>query len=751
MDTKMNANNNWNNIKYKTFTDYLNHIRNHLAAVLLIAIIVLISSLTYAFISKDIYTASTILKISKPEGNILDAPLLPEFGDRGSDRFIANEIETMKNISIRKQVASVMIDSFFTIGNKDKFSLLLTPKGYFAKQKDSLRSDRSIAAMLSKVVSINQKKGLDFIEITASSPSPYEASLIVNCYAEVYKRFNLLNNRKQVTRIKKFLASQKEKKYQELLEAENAYKIYQLQGGAIELDAQAQSLITAMTDLESKAQSTSIEMSIVKKTLDQYKTELKKKDQTVSKYLENKVTEPYLVKLQEQLANIESQKDIASIGAKNDPKKASLLKELDNKLSILRNKVKQSYQEYQTSILATSPEEIKILTQQIFENEVKYKSLLASYQKLTSYIKDYEKRFDKLPERTIDLARLERERIGSEKLYLLLEEKYQEALINEQSIDGNVLILNTAEIPGVPSAPNRKRIVLIGFLLGIALGVGYAITRDSLDKTIKTPDEIEDSNLTLLGWIPKIENFGTNGSFSEFIVANRQDTISNDAFKSLRTIIRYSNVDGEAKAILITSSAPSEGKSLISLNLAGSFAQVRKRTIIIDCDLRKPRLHNMLKQQRIPGFTDYLVGKATKEEIVRKTEVDGLDFITAGTIPPNPTEMLDSRGMKSFMKNLRKEYDIIIIDSPPLITLADSIILSRLVDETILVALANSTDSELLKKSVERLSSIENSTFIGVLLNRFNLRKNYGSYYYKYAYSYSHNGNSNGKKKEKIL
>ncbi len=744
----MDANNNWNNVKYKTFTDYLNHIRNHLAAVLTISILILLGSMGYAFFSEDIYTANTLLKISKPEGNILDAPLLPEFGDRGSDRFIANEIETMKNISIRKQVASVMIDTFMAKGEKNKFSLLLTRKGYFTKERDSLKSDKSIANMLSKVVNINQKKGLDFIEITANSPSPFEAALMVNTYADVYKKFNLLNNRKQVTRIKKFLATQKEKKYQELLEAENNYKVYQLQGGAIELDAQAQSLITAITDLESKAQSTSIEISIVKKTLDQYKAELKRKDQTVSKYLENKVTEPYLVNLQQQIANIESQKDIAAIGAKKDPKKNHLIKDLDNKLKILKDKVKQSYQEYQSSILSTSPEEIKILTQQIFEAEVKYKSLLASYQKLKEYLNNYEKRFDKLPERTIDLARLERERLGSEKLYLLLEEKYQEALINEQSIDGNVLVLNNAEIPEVPSAPNRKRIILIGLLLGIALGAGYAIAKDSLDKTIKTPEEIEDSNLTLLGWIPKIENFGTNGSFSEFVVANKLDSITNDAFKSLRTFIRYSNVDGEAKAILVTSSAPSEGKSLISLNLAGSFAQVRKRTVIIDCDLRKPRLHNMLKEDRTPGFTDYLVGKTSRESIIRKSDVDGLDFITAGTIPPNPTEILDSRGMKTFMKSLRKEYDIIIVDSPPLITLADSVILSRLVDETILVALANSTDSELLKKSVERLSAIENSTFIGVLLNRFNLRKNYGSYYYRYAYSYSNNGH---KKKEKIL
>ena len=188
----------------------------------------------------------------------------------------------------------------------------------------------------------------------------------------------------------------------------------------------------------------------------------------------------------------------------------------------------------------------------------------------------------------------------------------------------------------------------------------------------------------------------------------------------------------------------------MSVNLAGSFAQANKRTIIVDADLRKPRVHSIFNEKRYPGFTDYFVGKASFEEIVRHSDVENLDLITAGTIPPNPSEILDSRGMRSFIKKLEEDYDIIILDSPPLVTVTDAEILSRMVDETILVVSANQTDIDLMEKAVGLLKRGEESTFIGVLLNNFDFKSTYGSYY-KYAYSYSRNGENKKKKKKKII
>lgn len=734
--------------------DYVNIIRNHMISVMIISLTILVLSIIYAATATDIYKANTVLKISEPQGSILDASsFLPEFGGGNqADRFIANEIETIKNITITEQVATEIMDSFITSKNNEMFSLVVD-KDYFGEKKKGLKTYDDILKILEDKVSVEQKRGLDFIEISVESPSPYEASLIANTYTKVYREFNLLDNRKQVSKVKEFLFNQKNEKLDQLIQSEDNLTNYQRKGGVVELGEQAKALIETITDLETRVNSSQVELSIAKENLKQYKDELKKKDPTISEYLENKTAEPYLTRLQAQIAEVETQKDIAlSNSSKNTGSNKDLIKQYDNKLSDLKKKLNDSMQEYKATILAASPEEIKSLTQKIFEEQIKFQAHEASFNKLNGFLSGYENRFNSLPEKTIGLARLQREQMANEKLYLLLEEKYQEALINEQSTTGSVLVLNFARTPKEPAKPNRKLIVLIGLVLGIGLAIGYALVLNYFDRRIKTPEDIEEKNINLIGWVPKVKTISgeANKKGKEFIISDSADSVASEAFKAIRTRIRYSMIDGEAKSILITSSAPGEGKSTIAVNLAGSFALANKRTVILDCDLRKPRVHSIFNEKRFPGFTDYFIGRATFEEIERKTIVENLSMITAGTIPPNPSEILDSRGMKSFLKKLSNEFDIIIVDSPPILTVTDAEILSKLVDETILVVSANSTDSDLMTKSVALLKSGQESSFIGALLNNFELQNSYGSYY-KYAYIYARNGqNQNGKAKVKM-
>jgi capsular exopolysaccharide synthesis family protein len=239
-------------------------------------------------------------------------------------------------------------------------------------------------------------------------------------------------------------------------------------------------------------------------------------------------------------------------------------------------------------------------------------------------------------------------------------------------------------------------------------------------------------------------------SDSEFIVANKPDSIPSEAFRGLRTRIHYSKLNNNLNSILITSCAPQEGKTTVSVNIAGSFAMINKKTLILDCDLRKPRVHNLFKEPRIPGLIDYLFGNASYEEIVKPTKMKNLFFIPSGTIPPNPAEMLESSQMDAFLKELKTKFDIVIIDSPPIIAVTDSEILARMADATILVVSADSTEVDLLDKSVELLKS-EHIGFIGTVLNNFTYKSGYGSYYkYYYYYSRPTNGSSTVKSFSKI-
>ena len=315
------------------------------------------------------------------------------------------------------------------------------------KSKPTLKSIDGIVSAIDKNIEVTQKNNLDFIAISAESESPNEAALIANTFAKTYKNFNLKENRKQVSNVKKFLEEQRVEKLKELNEVEDELKAYQLKSGVIELDKTAQSLVDKLSQFESEKNATKIDISIAKEKLNQYKEQLKKKDPTLSNYLENKSSEPYLKMLQEQIANLETQKDLAIAGGSSSKNRSEIVQQFNTQISDLKDKLKKSVNEYQSMILSSSPEEVKDLTQKAFEEEVKYQSLIASNNQMSNVINSYEQRFNQLPAKSLELARLERRRQATEKLYSAIEEKYQEAQLNEQSIPSNVLIMNNARPP----------------------------------------------------------------------------------------------------------------------------------------------------------------------------------------------------------------------------------------------------------------------------------------------------------------
>ena len=735
---------NSSNIRENSLTDYINLFKNNIILIIIIASVILVVTTIYALITPNVYTSTVSLKVSAPQGNVLSGKIgdLQDLSGLSNDRYIANEIETIDNSTILNEVAEALIDSFKVKKDKDNFSLIFD-KNYFQSKGEQLKGINEIAGDLRKSVKIHQKEELDFIDITSESESPKEAALIANTLAKKYLEFNLGENRKQVTVIREFLGDQLKEKQQELYNAEDAVKSYQLKKGGVQLDQQATLLVSRLADFEAQKNSSKIDISISKEKLDQYKRELEKKDPSISNFLSNKTSEPYLTNLQKQIADLETQRDVALASSKTT--NAAFVEEYNSKIQALKEKLNKSMEMYRADILASSPEEIKNLSQKIFEEEVNYQSLVASNNSLSNVINGYEEQFNRLPSSTLDLARLERRSKADGELYNVLNEKYQEAQLNEQATLGNVTLLNMAYPPINPSKPNRIMIIIIGSILGFGFGFGFVYIKSYFDKTIKSPDDIKAKNISVLTWIPKIKEFSGKYNESELIVAKYPDSLSTEAFKTLRTRIQFSSYAKDLKVILITSSAPGEGKSVIAANLATSFAQDHKKTVVVDCDLRKPRIHTLFGDEDSAGFLNYFFGKASYESIIKKTEVRNLDYITGGSIPPNPSEIIGSPRMKAFVLKLKNEYDIIIIDSPPIMAVSDAEILSRLSDGNILVVSADSTEVDWLEESVELLNH-EKSTFLGVLLNKFNYTSGYHSYY-KY---YGHYSNTELGKKLKI-
>ncbi|AMA71668.1 MULTISPECIES: CpsD/CapB family tyrosine-protein kinase [Aneurinibacillus] len=203
-----------------------------------------------------------------------------------------------------------------------------------------------------------------------------------------------------------------------------------------------------------------------------------------------------------------------------------------------------------------------------------------------------------------------------------------------------------------------------------------------------------------------------------------------EAYRTLRTNIQFASVDEEIKTILITSTGPAEGKSTTATNLAVVMAQAAKRTLYIDADLRKPAGHHIFQVPNRRGLTTYLAGQIQLRDAVQETGIENLAIMTAGPIPPNPAELLGSKKMKLALKELHSQFEAIILDTPPVIAVADAAILSRLVDGCILVVNAGKTNRDLAARAKQQLEHT-NARLLGVVLNNKQIKHNNYYYYYK--------------------
>ena len=719
-----------------TLKDYIVLIGANIKPVAAILIASLIISIIYSLSAPDIFKTSTALKITKPGGSILNSPLMPEINDYGNDRFIANEIEILKSNNIRERIAKTLLDTLVKSDDPGSFSILLTD--IFGEDKKPA-SVPQIAAALGNVVQIEQKRGLDIIDISAESQSPKEAALIANIYAKEYLAYNLEISRDQLTFIKKFLANQRTEKKDQLNDAEEILRAYQERGGIIALDQQAQMLIQQLSQFEAQKNATEIELEASNEILKQYRKELSQQDPKLADYLASATSETYIKALQDQIAEFQIRRDLAILKADPETDYRAKLKEYDDKLKELNAKLDEKIKVLKAGIFASSPEEVRNLSQKIIEEEIKIGSLKTTLGELNVVVRRYDERFNRLPKTSIELARLQRNRESLEKLYTLVEEKYQEAVINEQSQPGNVLIIDDARTPYSPSKPNRLLIIIVGLLIGVGLAFAYVFLKNYFDNTIKTPEDLQKKNMNVLAWIPRVDELALKESSKfDFIILNKPDSVTSESFRALRTRIQFSRPDKETlKTMVVTSPAPQEGKTFVTINLAGSFAQSDKKVLLLDCDLRKPRVHRVFDFNKEPGLIDYLVGEKSLEDITHKSEMKNLSIITSGTIPPNPAEMLGSKQMDDFLALVRGMYDYVIIDSPPIIAVTDAEILAKKVDGAVLVVSSEITEYQMMERA-KQLIEHDNTTFIGSVLNNFDTHGAYGTYYkYKYYYYYA--------------
>lgn len=221
-----------------------------------------------------------------------------------------------------------------------------------------------------------------------------------------------------------------------------------------------------------------------------------------------------------------------------------------------------------------------------------------------------------------------------------------------------------------------------------------------------------------------------------------------EAYRTLRTNIQFSSFDKKLQSIVVTSSGPGEGKTTTSCNLAVVMAQTGSKTILIDCDQRKPSVHKSFKMSNEMGLSDFLAGTVEFKDVTRSSGAENLTIITSGTRPPNPSELLSSKKMKDFVEGLKEEYEYIIIDSPPIVAVTDAQLIASFADGSLLVTSSGEVEREAAMKSKELLDKV-NSKIVGVVLNKLEVSEK-GYYGYYYQYYYGHERDHKGHKAKKV-
>jgi capsular exopolysaccharide synthesis family protein len=277
-----------------------------------------------------------------------------------------------------------------------------------------------------------------------------------------------------------------------------------------------------------------------------------------------------------------------------------------------------------------------------------------------------------------------------------------------------ITVIKQASLPGAPSSPRPKINLALGLLVGLALGVAAAVLRETLDTTIKGKDDLRDlTDSTPLGIIandPDVEK-------RPLVVQADSQSPRAEAFRQLRTNLQFVNVDRPLRSVVVTSPSAEEGKSTTSCNLAITLAQAGMRTILVEADLRRPRVADYMGLEGAVGLTSVLTGLATLEDALQPWGRNAMWVLASGPLPPNPSEILGSHQMADLLKALDDRADIVVFDSPPLLPVTDAAVLTRLTDGAVLVVRHGSTRREQVSRALEALKNVD-ATLLGTVLNR---------------------------------
>ena len=366
-----------------------------------------------------------------------------------------------------------------------------------------------------------------------------------------------------------------------------------------------------------------------------------------------------------------------------------------------------------------------------------YKAAAAQEASISQALEGTKTEIDELAQRSVQYDTYQRDLDAGKQMINNLLDRSKQTDVAQQVKASNIRIVDPAVVPGGPIRPNRSRDIGTGALLGLFFSLGAAFLLEYLDNTLKTPEDVRVhlGGVPLLGVVPESED-------ANLVVSITNQSVFSEGYRVVRTALNYSWPEGSSRTILVTSTAPGEGKTLTSVNLALTLASMGGRVLLVDCDLRKPQAHALLRVKRTPGLSDVMVGKAKPSDAIQTMQY--LSFLPAGTHAPSPADLMTTQTMRVFLEALRDRFDWIVLDTPPVGAVSEALVLASLTDGVIVVAGAEMVPRKAVAHTVERLANT-GSRVLGVILNRAQVERHsyyygryYGHYYGHYYGRYAH-------------
>jgi len=693
--------------------DYLRIIRRRRGIVIGVISVCLILSFLYFFYAPPNYTSTSKILVKRVESIFTST-----YYKSPTEEELTNHIFLIKSYPVLEKTANSFTDKE------------LKKMGIGSKQEAFYRIKNDIE---NGKIEVSVKGESRIIEIKATEANPYISQLFANRLAETYKNFDIEIKKEDAHSTYSFIAEQTKKVQKDLEGAEEKLKEFKEKYGTLGISSEIEEFIRQMSDIEKELKSASIEAEVLEKKLTAVKSKLNEQQKTLLTEA-SQTSYNVLVDLKRQLTTLENEKANLLIQGYS-PEDQKILR-INQSIQSLKEKmgtvVKELLQKEGTLDPLVQMEDFMQRSVNLTIDQAVARSRVEALEEALRYYKD---KLNRIPERELELARLERGKEANKKIYLMLLEKREQAQITEVQESGGISILEIAQLPKRPNTISKVKKSVLFIVLGVLIAIGSGFVTDYVDSAVRDEFEITRiSGLPILGRIPAIENDKKSKSRGDIFVLTEEKSRSHiaEAFRSLRANIKLSRAEGFPSSILITGPDAGSGKSMVAINLALSFVSSGKKVLLVDTDLRRPAIEKYLKIKRKKGLTELLINE---EKEIQPLSIDGLKVIPSGELPPNPSELLDSDRMKELLNRWKKEYDIVLLDSPPLMTVSDSRILAAEVEETLLVAAYGKTNRHLIAQTSELLKQLSIKA-LGYILNKVDIHKEYGYYGYYYGYYY---------------